>query len=235
MRASTFLNCLMSDFRANKCVGYHQKEGCIESYGGEIFIIMEIDFILLGLIKLYKEVSGYELNRIIHDSNRYFIAVSLAYIYPVLKRLHQRGWVTFAATPIPNRPDKKSYHITPEGEKVLQDWLEAPIEPDMYFRSFLLKMQFAALMRQETVLNHIEREIYRLEEKIQDVKQLNKCIESGKLDAKSCEVLTFMTQLLYQTDELRIKWLKDWQARLTDSDRVQLPLNQAGLTGKYES
>lgn len=178
---------------------------------------MEIDYILLGLIKLYREVSGYELNRIIRDSNRYFIVVSLAYIYPVLKRLHQRGWVTFAATPIPNRPDKKTYRITPEGEKVLEEWLEAPIEADMYFRAFLLKMQFAALMREETVLAHLEREIRRLEGKIQDVRQLSNCIESGKLDAKSCEILSLMMELLCDTDELRMEWLKKWRSRLVTS------------------
>lgn len=175
---------------------------------------MEIDYILLGLIKLYGEVSGYELNRIIHDSNRYFIAVSLAYIYPILKRLYQRRWVTYAVTPIPNRPDKKSYRITPQGEEALQTWLETPIEPDMYFRSFLLKMQFAALMDEETVRTHIERELDRLEKKIQDVNQLNNCIESGKLDAKSCEVLSLMIQLLHDTDELRTEWLKRWRNKL---------------------
>ncbi|MEJ5200880.1 MAG: PadR family transcriptional regulator [Anaerolineales bacterium] len=181
---------------------------------------MEIDYILLGLIKLYGEVSGYELNRIIQNSNRYFIAVSLAYIYPILKRLYQRRWVTYTVTPIPNRPDKKSYRITQQGEKALQVWLEAPIEPDMYFRSFLLKMQFAALMSEETIRAHLEREIEQLEKKIQDVNQLHNCIESGKLDAKSCEVLSFMMQLLLDTNELRIEWLKRWLSKLTERDSI---------------
>ncbi len=177
---------------------------------------MEIDYILLGLIKLYKEVTGYELNRIIRDSNRYFISVSLAYIYPVLKRLYQRGWVTYAAMPIPNRPDKKVYRITPLGEQALQTWLEAPIEPDMFFRSFLLKMQFATLMSSSTILAHIEREMQRLEEKIRDVNQLSNCIDSGKLDARSCEVLARMSQLLRDTDQLRIEWLRCWQENLAN-------------------
>lgn len=179
---------------------------------------MDIDYILLGLIKLYQEVTGYELNRIIRDSNRYFISVSLAYIYPVLKRLYQRGWVTYAATPLLNRPDKKIYRITPLGEQALQAWLEAPIEPDMYFRSFLLKMQFATLMSKSTILAHIEREMQRLEEKIRDVNQLSNCIDSGKLDARSCEVLARMAQLLRDTDQLRIEWLRDWRERLEGWD-----------------
>ena len=165
---------------------------------------MEIDNVLLGLIKLYKEVTGYELNGIIRDSNRYFLSVSLAYIYPVLKRLNQRGLVSFTNTPIANRPAKKTYKITPAGEKVLQEWLKAPVEADMYFQSFLLKMQFASLMEKHTMLDHIEREIDRLDEKINDMKQLSNCINSGKLDAKGSEALTSLSQLLTETDHLRM-------------------------------
>lgn len=147
-----------------------------------------------------------------------YVSVSLAYIYPVLKRLYQRGWVTYAATPLLNRPDKKIYRITPLGEQALQAWLEAPIEPDMYFRSFLLKMQFATLMSKSTILAHIDREMQRLEEKIRDVNQLSNCIDSGKLDARSCEVLARMAQLLRDTDQLRIEWLKNWRDRLEGWD-----------------
>lgn len=175
---------------------------------------MEIEYILLGLIKLYGEVTGYELNRIIRDSNRYFITVSLAYLYPVLKRLHQRGWITYSTTPIRNRLDKKSYRITPLGEIELKTWLEAPIEEDMYFRSFLIKMQFATFMDENTIRDHLDREIHRLQEKLRDMEQLSNCIESGKLDAKSCEALALITRLLRETDELRSAWLKTWRTKL---------------------
>ena len=69
---------------------------------------MEIDLVLLGLIKQNKSITGYELNSNIKDSNRYFLSVSLAYIYPTLKKLHQRGLVTYTSIPMTNRPHKKS-------------------------------------------------------------------------------------------------------------------------------
>lgn len=175
---------------------------------------MEFENVLLGLIKLYKEVTGYELNAIIRDSNRYFIHVSLAYIYPVLKKLHDRGLVTYTNIPIINRPDKKSYSITPLGEQALEHWLKTPVEPDMYFKSFLLKMEFATLMDKKTILEHINREIDRLEEKIRDMGQLSNCINSGKLDQKSSETLSALSQLLSDTDALRVNWLKDWRTRV---------------------
>lgn len=178
---------------------------------------MEFDNVLLGLIKLNKEVTGYELNGIIHDSNRYFLSVSLAYIYPVLKKLHQRGLVTYTNIPITNRPDKKAYTITPDGEQVLHEWLKSPIEPDMYFQSFLLRMQFVPLMEKQTILSHIDREVARLEEKISDMHKLSNCINSGKLDPKGSEALTSLSQLLNDTDILRVQWLKNWRETIQKS------------------
>ena len=175
---------------------------------------MEFDNVLLALIKTHNEVTGYELNGIIKDSNRFFLNVTLAYIYPVLKKLHGRGLVSYTTTPLSNRPDKKAYRITPAGEKALAEWLKAPIEADMYFREFLLKMQFAGLMSDETVIEHINREIGRLEGKIEDIQQLSNCIDSGKLKKKERDVLVNLSGLLSETDALRIKWLKNWVGKI---------------------
>mgnify|MGYP000866519286 CR=1 FL=1 len=175
---------------------------------------MEIDLVLLGLIKSNKKITGYELNSNLRDSNRYFLSVSLAYIYPTLKKLYQRGFVTYTTIPITNRPGKKVYEITPEGEKALNEWLKKPIEPDMYFSAFLLKMQFAPLMEKQTVLEHIDREIARQVDKIDDLGQLPNCLSSGKVDAPMGEVLMDISLLLKDTNELRIDWLKTWRARV---------------------
>jgi DNA-binding PadR family transcriptional regulator len=178
---------------------------------------MEFDNVLLALIKTHKEVTGYELNGIIKDSNRFFLNVTLAYIYPVLKKLSERGLVTYTTIPVSNRLDKKAYRITPQGEETLAAWLKAPIEADMYFREFLLKMEFASLMEQDTILEHLDREIRRLEVKIQDLGQLSNCINSGELDKKDSEVLENLSGLLSETDKLRVAWLKRWKVKVEKS------------------
>ncbi len=176
---------------------------------------MEIDMVLLGLIKLNKKITGYELNSNLRDSNRYFLSVSLAYIYPTLKKLHQKGLVTYTVVPISNRPDKKVYEITPDGEVVLQQWLKKPIEEDMYFSTFLLKMQFAPVMEKITILEHIDREIGRLQAKIDDLGKLPNCINSGKIDPPTGTVLMDISHLLVQTNDLRIEWLKNWRKSIS--------------------
>jgi len=175
---------------------------------------METDLVLLALIKTNRKITGYELNSNMCDSNRYFLSVSLAYIYPTLKKLYQRGLVTYTTVPMTNRPDKKVYEITPAGEEVLMEWLKKPVESDMYFSAFLLKMQFAPLMDKSTVLDHIDREIARLQAKIADLGQLPNCIHSGKVDQDTGEVLLDISDLLSGTSELRIAWLEKWRERV---------------------
>ena len=57
---------------------------------------MELEYVLLGLIRLHQGVTGYELNRIIKESTGYLLSASLSHIYPTLKRkLHERGLVSY--------------------------------------------------------------------------------------------------------------------------------------------
>ena len=172
---------------------------------------MEYGYVLLGLIKIYKEVTGYELSVIIRDLNRYFLSYSLAYIYPVLKKLYHRGLIMFTNTPITNRPDKKTYQITPLGEQILEDWLKTPIKQDLDFRSFLVKMEFFTLMDNDTIIAHVDREILFLEQKIKNMNQMPDYYKSGKLDQKSNEILIDMSQLLIETEILRLNRLKKWR------------------------
>src|SRR5512146_153104 len=101
---------------------------------------MELDDVLLGLIRLHQGVTGYELNRIIKESTGYMLSASLSHIYPSLRKLHDRGLVSYSDIPMKNRPNKKVYLITAAGDTVLQTWLEAPIDSGLDFKAFCLKM-----------------------------------------------------------------------------------------------
>jgi PadR family transcriptional regulator, regulatory protein AphA len=80
---------------------------------------MELACVLLGLICLHQGVTGYELNRIIEESTGYLLSTSLSRIYPVLRRLYEEGRVSYQNIPLKNRPSKKVYLITPQGEASL--------------------------------------------------------------------------------------------------------------------
>jgi DNA-binding PadR family transcriptional regulator len=180
---------------------------------------MELDSALLGLIRLHRGVTGYELNRIIRDSTGYMLPASLSHIYPALKRLHDRGLVSYTDTPLKNRPNKKTYQITRAGDEALRAWLEVPVEPNLDFKPFLLKMSFSPLMRKETILEHIDREIAYREilrhQRDPGIQVEVDYLDKGHFNRPRAELLwDGLYQVQFQTETLRIAWLKEWRKTL---------------------
>lgn len=191
---------------------------------------MELENVLLGLISMHQGVTGYELNRIMSKSTGYLVSVSLSHIYPSLRKLTNEGLLTYKALPQKNRPDKKVYQITPVGEKHLRKWLGKPI-PDnpLDFKPFLLKMAFAPLMDKETILDHVNREIERLErnhlEKERDIHLEVDYLDTSKYDQEKAEILWGgINQISIETEALHLAWLKEWREKIeqgiiTDTNR----------------
>ena len=180
---------------------------------------MDLEFALLGLIRLHQGVTGYELNRIIKESTGYMLSASLSHIYPALQKLHDRGLVSYSDIPMKNRPNKKVYLITAAGDTALQAWLEARVDSGLDFKAFCLKMAFSPLMSRETILAHIDREItyregmgHQREPGIQvEVDYLDK----EKFKRPRTELLwDGLYQVQSQTETLRVAWLKDWRKKL---------------------
>jgi DNA-binding PadR family transcriptional regulator len=178
---------------------------------------VELEFALLGLIKLHPGATGYELNRMLKASTGYFLSTSLSRIYPTLKKLHARREVTFKTTPLKNRPSKKAYQITKKGDEVLQRWLKEPIRSSLDLKPFFLKMSFAPLMTKKVLLRHIDREIaYR--EGLQNqapgrgiFTELD-YLDKERFDPKRAEALWgSIYQIHVRTEELRLAWLREWR------------------------
>ncbi len=164
-------------------------------------------------------VTGYELNRIMRESTGYLVA-SLSHIYPALRRLHERGLVTFSDVPIKNRLAKKMYVITAAGEEALRAWLTQPVEArELDARPFLLKMAFSPLMDKATILAHMDREIARLEHYHLDVER-GIDVEIDYLDktnidpARAGLLWSGLNRITVRADVERLGWLKEWRAAL---------------------
>ncbi len=178
---------------------------------------MELECVLLGLINMHGRVSGYDLNRIMRESTGYLISASLSHIYPSLKKLHERGLVTYEDLPIKNRLAKKVYSITPDGERVLQDWLSKPVEENpLDFKPFLLKMAFSPIMPKATILDHVDREISRLEKNHQELERdINvemEYLDKSKFDLEKAQLLwSWINKVGIKTDTEHLAWLREWR------------------------
>jgi DNA-binding PadR family transcriptional regulator len=95
--------------------------------------------------------TGYDIQRRVKSSTRFFWSGSPGQIYPELKRLESNGLVSRSEEPRGERP-RSVYSLTPAGETALHEWL---LDPNLTFElrnEGLLKLFFAdALTDDEAV------------------------------------------------------------------------------------
>ena len=99
-------------------------------------------YVILGMLRLGKR-TGYDIKQLVDRSTRFFWAASYGQIYPELKRLEQAGLVRGSAEPHGGRR-RRAYDLTPEGTRVLDEWLGTPDVSVLETRDLaLLKLFFA--------------------------------------------------------------------------------------------
>jgi len=84
-----------------------------------------LSYALLGLVQMQPR-SGYALRKVFETTPLGGYSSSPGSIYPALKSLEKAAMLVTRDPP--GKRGKGLYHLTPEGERVLQAWLSAPID-----------------------------------------------------------------------------------------------------------
>ena len=113
-------------------------------------------FAILGILGLGPR-SGYDIKKLTDLSTRHFWAENYGSLYPTLKRLEQTGLVTAERQVGDGKPDRKVYTITEAGRKVLQGWLESPVQETPPRNELLLKLFLGSQTTPEVSTKHLER------------------------------------------------------------------------------
>jgi DNA-binding PadR family transcriptional regulator len=82
---------------------------------------MSLEHILLG--ELRSPATGYELGKKFADGAGHFWPAERSQIYPALKKLEKRGWLTCHEAPSARGPKRKVYGTTAAGDAELGRWL----------------------------------------------------------------------------------------------------------------
>ena len=143
-------------------------------------------YAVLGMLT-FGEMSGYDLGKLIERSiSRFGFQPAKSQVYATLRRLVALGWATERAVTQRDRPDKRVYRITPEGELALRGWLESPaVEPEIVRSPFLLKVFFGALIPTETLLAQMKEAHRRAIEELESLEEVEREIGvSGRKDLR---------------------------------------------------
>lgn len=104
---------------------------------------MTIQYAILGLLS-WKPFSGYDLKKILSESDVFYWSGNNNQIYNSLVALHRDGWVSQEVLPQENLPARKEYSITEKGRAALHDWVRsAPELPELH-ANFLIQLACAA-------------------------------------------------------------------------------------------
>lgn len=83
---------------------------------------MEKKLLLLGTLRSH-EMHGYQLNEMLRQSVGLPIKLTKPNAYKLLNKMEQDGWITYREEREGNRPSRRVYKITEEGEIVFQEIL----------------------------------------------------------------------------------------------------------------
>lgn len=112
---------------------------------------MNLHSTILGLLSR-TPCSGYDLKRIISDSDIFYWSGNNNQIYKILLELQQAGQVTFEEQRQTSLPAKKIYSITDAGRAELQNaLLQQPEAPELH-KDFLIQLAWADSLSDEVVL-----------------------------------------------------------------------------------
>ena len=124
---------------------------------------MSLQHVLLALLS--KEPNtGYGVGKLLRCELGHLWDARLQQIYGELAKLEARGLVAAVTFELPNRPAKKVYSLTPEGEEGLDDWLLVPPAPHANKDDLLVRLYCLERLSKEFVVR-------RLEERLDDAKQ----------------------------------------------------------------
>ncbi len=117
---------------------------------------MNLHTTILALLQ-QQPASGYDLKRIISDSDVYYWSGNNNQIYKTLLELQKDGLVTVQVLQQENLPAKKIYSITPVGLTTLrQNLLQSPELPELH-KSFLIQLASATTLSNQQILDLLQQ------------------------------------------------------------------------------
>jgi PadR family transcriptional regulator, regulatory protein AphA len=111
---------------------------------------MDIQYAILGFLN-WRPLSGYDLKKLIAESELFYWSGNNNQIYNSLIHLHKEGWVTQQVEYQESLPARKIYSITDEGRARLRGWQAAAPELPEFHNPFLIQLAWSDLLSTEEV------------------------------------------------------------------------------------
>jgi PadR family transcriptional regulator, regulatory protein AphA len=164
------------------------------------------EYPVLGILTL-GEAHGYDICRRLHKGIGSIWKLGKSQIYALLSRLERDGLVAHERVGQENLPARNMFRITPTGEEVFREWVDAPVNHVRDMRlEFLTKLWFARQADPDHERTLIEQQLAVCREKLKRLEAL-KASCSTEIESRSIgfrltivqAAVSWLEELLVQT------------------------------------
>ena len=174
-------------------------------------------YAILGSL-MEEEIHGYELHQRLSSAIGPIWHIATSQLYLTLHRLEERGLLSVRVEVQENRPPRKVYAVTTEGEEAFWDWVTLPVRHVRDMRVELLaKLYFLHRLAPERTTLLIDREINFLK------RLYDRLFRRNNLPAEDRTFGGLVLQFRLGQVESAIRWLGECREQLTPTSERRIP------------
>jgi len=164
-----------------------------------------LEYITMGMV-LNKELTGYDIKKEIEDGIGSFYKASYGNLYPTLKRLTDKGYLTMNEQKQGNRL-KKYYKATEAGKESFLEWLSAPIDTNASAESQLAQIFLYGELPKEIRDKRLQECEFFAEQGLRQLENLAKQLPNENMSDRDYFAISTLYYSL-QNAYLTLHWLK---------------------------
>jgi PadR family transcriptional regulator, regulatory protein AphA len=171
---------------------------------------MDIKYAILGYLS-WKSFSGYDLKKLIADSNIFYWSGNNNQIYTALVQLHKDGLVTNKVELQDHLPSKKIYSITDSGLAALRDWVLLTPELPRIRNSFLVQLAWSNQLTSAELSELIGKYEYSINMQLimhRENKRRNTWINPSRT-LREAHIWEMISENLVRSYECELAWVQE--------------------------
>lgn len=178
-------------------------------------------YALLGLLTTECR-TGYAIKQMIDTSLNHFWKISYGQIYPTLKLLVEKGYASVEDKEQQGKPDKKEYSITAEGEAVLKEWIQQPIQQlPIEKNELLLKLFFSRNLDVQDILDQLAAYREKLADRHSTYLGIQEMINAQLMDQADAPFWLITLDYGLRTTLAAMDWCEETQKTLNAEEETR--------------
>jgi len=175
------------------------------------------EFAILGLLA-EEDRSGYDIKKEVEERLAHFWSESFGHIYPMLRRLRERGLVEQRVERQEGRPDRKVYAITDEGRAALEAWFAEPPTPARPRNEVLLRIFLGRHADPAHLIRDIRGQREGFEQTLAQLRAVRARLDAEGTDHPDRVYWELTLNYGLKALEALVEWGQEAESRLRDLD-----------------